>query len=294
MVNLAKSYSSKVDERFKLGSLTEAAVNKNFDWGSSHTLTVYSVDTAPMNDYHQYNVYTREITQVNETTTSVTSYFQSRFGNADELGNTKQDMILTRDRSFTFTIDNLSIQDAKGVMKVDNALKRQIDEVIIPEIDTYRLSVMSSVAIANGQTKVAAVTADNAYSYLLEAGKVFDENKVPTMGRIAFVTSTFNKFIKMSDQFIGASELGQWMLIKGQVGEIDGTRIVLVPSSYLPANHSFILCHPLTTIAAEKLEDYEIHENPPRINGVLCEGRLIYDAFISDNKKAGLYVHKTA
>jgi hypothetical protein len=65
---------------------------------------------------------------------------------------------------------------------------------------------------------------------------------------------------------------------------------------------SYYTCEPflsscaihITTIAAEKLEDYEIHENPPRINGVLCEGRLIYDAFISDNKKAGLYVHKTA
>jgi hypothetical protein len=82
-------------------------------------------------------------------------------------------MILTRDRSFTFTIDNLSIQDAKGVMKVDNALKRQIDEVIIPEVDTIP-SICYEFCCYCKRTNESGGSndADNAYSYLLEAGKV--------------------------------------------------------------------------------------------------------------------------
>ena len=35
-----------------------------------------------------------------------------------------------------------------------------------------------------------------------------------------------------------------------------------------------------------KLADYKIHENPQGINGWLVEGRIYYDAFVLNNKKA--------
>jgi N4-gp56 family major capsid protein len=281
MVNLASKYSQKVDERFRLGSLTEAAVNRDYDWTGSHTLCIYSINTSQMNDYHYYTAYGSDL-------------INSRYGNIAELENTKQDATVGQDRAFTFAIDKGNHQETQGAMKAEKALERQIEEVVIPEVDVYRLSVMSASAIANGQVKTEAITENNAYSSLLKAGEVFDDNKVPRMGRIAFVTSAFYTFLKLNDQFISASDIGQRMLIRGQVGEVDGTKIIMVPSIYMPANHAFILCHPLTTIAAEKLEEYKIHKNPVGINGFLVEGRVMYDTFISDNKKQGLYVHKTA
>jgi hypothetical protein len=84
------------------------------------------------------------------------------------------------------------------------------------------------------------------------------------------------------------------MLIKGQVGEVDGVKIVMVPSIYLPANTEFIVTNPIATVAPKKLEDYKTHDNPPGINGWLVEGRMIYDAFVLKNKVNAIYVHKNA
>lgn len=273
-VNLASKYEKKVDERFKLKSLTDSAVNHDYDWKGVDTITVYSIPTVAMNDY--------------------TKSGTSRYGTAAELDNTIQTMTLTRDRSFTFTIDRGNYQDTQMVMEAGKALARQIDEVIVPEIDTYRLSVMSAAAVANGHTATAAVTKDNAYESILAGTEALDEDKVPQGGRLLYVTPSFYNLIKLSPDFIKSTEIAQKMLINGQVGEIDGMKVIKVPSSYMPANTPFLICHPVATVAANKLTDYKTHDNPPGINGWLVEGRKRYDAFVLDNKVNALYVHKTA
>jgi N4-gp56 family major capsid protein len=285
LANLASKFSGVIDEQFTLGSLTQAAVNTDdYEWIGANTLAVYSVETSEMHDYSMG-------TYINQ--------YNSRFTGLDgtspkELGQTVQYMTVMKDRSFTFTIDNGNAQDTQGTMKAKKALKRQIDVEVIPEVDKYRLSVMSASAIANGQVTTAAITEDNAYSSILDAGKFLDENKVPVTDRIAFVTSDFYLKLKLNNLFIGASFVGKRKLINGQVGDVDLIRIVKVPKDYLPANHAFILCHPKATIAAEKLESYEIQEDPPKLSASLVEGRIVYDCFISDNKKQAIYVHKIA
>lgn len=273
-VNLANKYSKKVDERFKLKSLTEVGVNKDYDWVGVNAINVYSIPTVDMNDYIATGT--------------------NRYGTAAELDNTIQTMTLTKDRSFTFTIDRKNYQDTQMVMEAGKALARQIDEVIVPEIDAYRLSVMSAKAIATGGTDTSAITASNAYEAFLAGTEYLDENKVPVGSRIAFVTPAFYNFIKLDPTFIKSTEIAQKMLVNGQVGEIDGVKIIKVPSSYFPANHAFILAHPSATVAANKLEDYKTHDNPPGINGWLVEGRTRYDAFVLENKKTALYAHLVA
>jgi hypothetical protein len=84
------------------------------------------------------------------------------------------------------------------------------------------------------------------------------------------------------------------MLINGQVGEVDGAKLVRIPSAYFPANTAFIGCHPAATVAADKLDDYKTHDNPPGINGWLVEGRVRYDAFVLKSKGKAVYAHRTA
>ncbi|GIN88703.1 phage capsid protein [Heyndrickxia sporothermodurans] len=273
-VNLAAKYEKKVDERFKLKSVTEAAVNRDYDWTGVDTIKVYSIPTVGMNDYKRMG--------------------KDRYGTANELDNTVQTMTLTRDRSFTFTIDKANNQDTQGVMQAGKALARQIDEVIVPEIDMYRIATMSSAAVANGMTDSGAVDKTNAYEAILTGSEKMDEKKVPQGGRLLYVTPAFYNLIKLDPSFIKSTEIAQKMLINGQVGEIDGMRVIKVPSSYFPANTPFLIVHPVATVAAQKLEDYKTHDNPPGINGWLVEGRKRYDAFVLDNKKDALYVHQTS
>lgn len=272
--NLAQKYSDKVDERFIRQSFTEQAVNKDYSWVGVVTVQVYSVDVVANGDYSRTG--------------------STRYGTAAELGTGLQALTLAKDRSFTFTIDKGNHTEEMMVTRANRALRRQLEEVMIPEIDTYRIGVMSAAAIANGHTATEATTASNAYAQLLAAGEALSEDNVPTSGRIAFVTPAFYSFLKLDNSFIRNSELGQKMLINGQVGEVDGVKIVMVPSSYFPANHAFVMCHPVATVSPKKLEDYKIHDNPPGINGKLVEGRCIYDAFVLDSKVDALYAHKIA
>lgn len=269
-VNLASKYSQNVDERFKLKSLTDAATHKDYDWDGVNTVSIYSIATSAMNNY------TRTGT--------------NRYGTATELDDTVVQYTLTQDRSFTFTIDQGNKVDGMNVKEAGKALARQNDEVIVPEIDVYRLSKWSAAATANGGVSTATdITSSNAYSSFLTANAYLDDNKVPTDGRIAFVTPKFYNFIKQDSTFLKASDLGQQMLINGQIGEVDNVKLVKVPTTYMPAKTPFILVHKSAMCAPMKLQDYKIHDNPPGVNGQLVEGRVYYDAFVLDAKKKAVY-----
>lgn len=164
------------------------------------------------------------------------------------------------------------------------------------EIDAYRLAAMATAAVANGGTPATptAITAENAYSSFLTMMEYFADNKVPQNNINVWVSPAFYSFLKLDNSFILASDLGQKMLVNGQVGEIDGARIIRVPSTYLPENTAFIGAHPAATVFADKLEDYKTHDNPPGINGWLVEGRVIYDAFVLTSKLKAVYSWKTA
>ena len=85
------------------------------------------------------------------------------------------------------------------------------------------------------------------------------------------------------------TNVGNDMRLKGVIAELDGAKIVKVPAKRLPAGFGFMLCHPCATVAPRKLEDTNIHNNPPGISGSLVEGRFCYDAFVLDNKVKAIY-----
>ena len=273
-INLASKYSKKVDERFSLLSVTEnIGLNKDYDWNGVQTITVYNIDTVAMGDY------TRSGT--------------SRYGTPTELEDTKTDYTLSKDRAFTFTIDRGNYTEQLMVKEAGKALARQIKEVVVPEIDSYRLSAWATAATTNGHVETQAITNSNAYSCFLNAQEALDEDKVPQTGRICYVTPAYYNLLKQDDTFIKAGDLSQKMLINGQVGEVDGVKIVKIPSSYFPSNTAFLLIWPRCSVSPKKLEDYKIHNNPPGINGYLIEGRIIYDCFVLNAKKDAIFVHKT-
>lgn len=274
-VNLAEKYAAKVDERFKLKSLTEAFVNHDYTWEGVKTLHVYSIPTVALNDY--------------DRTASA-----NRYGTPAELQDTEKDYTLTQDKGFTFIIDKGNNVDQMNVKGAGKALQREIDEVIVPTKDAYRLGVIAAGAVAAGNTATGAINTSNAYSRFLDGQKALDNKKVPTAGRVAAIGATFYSMIKQDSTFIKSGDMSQKMLVNGQVGEIDGVKLIRVPDSYLPEKCAFIITHPSVTVAADKLAEYKVHDNPPGINGNLVEGRVYYDAFVLDAKKDGAYAHYTA
>lgn len=272
VVNYASKYDKQVDERFKLGSLTGAAVNNNYDFIGVETVNVYSVPTVGMNDY--------------KTSGS------NRYGDPDELGNNTQEMTLKQDRSFTFTIDRKSYDDTQMTMEAGKALSRQIDEVVIPEIDVYRLHKICASARAENII-ISATTKENAYENFLSVQEKLDDAKVPTGGRICICRSSYYKNIKLDDAFTKKGDMATKIAINGVVGEVDGVPIIKAPASYFPANVDFIITNPIVCVAPIKLTEYKIHTDAPGISGWLVEGRIRYDAFCLNEKLCAIGVHAT-
>lgn len=262
-INLAIKYSSKVDEIIKAGNLSDGAINHNYEFVGAQTVKVYSMGVAEMNDYNASGT--------------------SRYGVPTDLEDTTQEMTMTKKRSFSFVIDKTHAVDSpEGVRDAGAALRRQIDQKIIPEIDTYRFSKISDGSATKDFT---AVTASNAYTKFLDANEAIDDKEMPVVGRRAYVTPKFYKFIKLDENFVKASDMAQGMLIKGQIGEIDGVAIFKVPASRMPAGASFIITNSMAAPSPVKLEDYKIHADPPGIAGHLIEGLVYYDTFVLNNKK---------
>src|SRR5437763_5051547 len=175
--NLASKYSSKVDERFALKSLTEAATHQDYDWDGVKTVNIYNVSTYALVDY--------------------TRSGSNRYGAPVELDDVVTTYTLAKDRAFTFTIDAGNQEDSMNVRDAGKALARQNDEQVVPEIDIYRITKWQAAAVANsGQSAATDITASNAYVSFLQATAYLDDNKVPQDGRIAFVTPKFYNFLK--------------------------------------------------------------------------------------------------
>lgn len=271
-IELATQYLPYVDELFTTESKKSLLTNQDFSWTGAHTIKVYKITTATMNDYGR---------------SGPTSGNWSRYGAVQSLDATTEEMTLTKDRSFTFAIDKLDKDETKTQLAAASALARQVREVVIPEVDTYVYGVMTSKA----GTKPAALTltAENIYTEILNASNTMDNAEVPETGRILVVTPDVYQLMKKCKDITMETDIGNDLRLKGVISNLDGASVIKVPAARLPEGFGFMLCHPCATVAPVKLEDYKTHQDPPGINGELVEGRIAYDAFVLDNKKKAIY-----
>ena len=272
-IDLTTKFAPYTDEVFKAESKRSILTNNDFDWTGAHTVKIYKVTTAGMNDYDRAG--------------AKVSTQPSRFGVVAGLDATTEEMALKKDRSFTFAIDKLDTDETQQQLQGASALARQEREVIIPEVDSYVYSIMCTNA---GTTPAAiALTSENIYSEILKASQTMDDAEVTDVGRFIVVTPSIYAIMKQSKEIVMNTDIGEDMRAKGVVSNLDGCNVIKVPSVRLPNNFGFLMVHPSATVAPVKLEDYRIHQDPPGISGALVEGRIVYDAFVMDNKKKALY-----
>lgn len=269
-IDYATKYSGAVDERFKEISKSSMCINDDFDFTGGKSVKIYDIPTAPMNDYSRTK-----------------NDGSSRYGAINNLEPTTEEFVLSKDRSFTFVIDKMDKDETNQALESGKALDRQLREVIVPEIDTYRFDKMSKSA--GTKADAVEITADNIFSLITDATDKLDDNEVPQDGRFLIVTPSTYKFMKQSKDITMETEIGQEMRIRGIVATIDGMVVIKVPTSRLPENSGFIIGHKVAITSPVKLAEYKIHKDPPGYSGDLVEGRVYYDCFIPKNKKKAVY-----
>ncbi len=270
-INLVTKFIPYVDEVFTTESKKELVTNTDFDWTGAHSIKIHKVNSVPMTDYDRAG----------------TGENWSRYGALQSVGNTIEEMILSKDRSFTFALDKLDTDETGMILNGAEALGRQQREVIIPEIDTYVFGKMCTGA----GTKVTdtTLTSTNIYNEIIKGSNVLDNAEAPETQRVLMVTPDTYLLMKQCKDITMETDIGNDMRIKGVIGNLDGMPVIKVPKARLSEKFGFMIAHPCATVAPVKLTDFTIHGNPIGISGQLVEGRIAYDAFVLDNKNKAIY-----
>lgn len=275
--NYASSYAKQTLQAFTLASLTRGRLKGEvqFSADSGKAVKVFTNGTATMHDYSHTG--------------------DNRFGTPEDLANSVQELICTKERSFSTVLDGVDGVNLGATQEAAAAfLRRQIDEVITPEIDVWTLSKLAAVGTSgNGNLITATVTASNAYSTLLDAIAVLDDSKTPLMGRFAYISTAMHKALMLDPNFVKASDLAQDMLVKGQVGEAGGIPLIKAPAGYLPTGVHCIAMHERAACQPIRLEVYNIYDKVQGYSGPVVEGLVYYDAFVYDARKKSVAVVKS-
>lgn len=268
-MNYTEIYSSKIDERFSPSTVSHHATNNDYEFVGAKTVKVTSISTAATKDYDRSKGY----------------------GDVQMLSNTLQELTMRKDRSFKILLDKMDEEETE--IKAGEVLARQKREVIDPEVEKYRFGIMLD-AVTAGANKITGTTGKE-YEKFLDANVALTNASVPKAGRVAYVTPEFLKALKLDSSFIKASDLAQNMLIKGQVGMIDGVPVVEVTKDWMEDNTSdttikydCLIAHKSATIAPIKLAEYRVVTDSENFSGTLFLGRYYHDCFVLNNKKVGL------
>ena len=271
-IDLVTQYLPYVDELFSTESKKSLLTNQDLSWTGAHTIKVYKVTTASMNDYGRSGPSEGE---------------WSRYGKVQGLDATTEEFTLKKARSFTFAIDKLDKDETGGQLAAASALARQVREVVIPEVDTYVYGVMATGA--GQKPEAVALTADNIYTEIIKASNALDNEEVPETGRIIVVTPDVYLLMKQCKDIVMETDIGNDLRLKGVISNLDGANVIKVPKQRLPTDFGFMVAHPVACVAPTKLEDDKTHQDPPGISGELVEGRICYDAFVLENKAKAIY-----
>lgn len=267
-----EKFAEKVDERFTAAAVTGVAMHMDYDFTGAKKVKVTSVKVGSMKDYDRKNGY----------------------GSLEQVENDIQDLEMTVDRMFGMQLDKMDEEETK--IKVGEILARQLREVTIPEIEKYRLVKMIEAATANANTITAGA---KIYPNILAMQEKMDDAFVPESGRIMFVTPATYHQLKLEPDFIVASDIAQNMLIRGQLGMIDGVPIIKAPKKWMTGLGSdgtttytakAILIHKSAMVSPIKLAEYKVFDSSENQthSGTKFLGRIYYDAFVLENKKAGI------
>lgn len=279
--NYATDVLGKIDERFYLESVTKDIINNGVQLefsNGNNAVTIYTVNVVAENDYIRSGV--------------------MRYGQLVEVGTSVQTKVLSQDKSFAISIDRGNRDDSKMVLEIDEAVKRQVREVSVPNTDIYRLGILTAYAVANSQSATAALTTSNTFSKILDQRAALIEAKVVDMvaGKGAsmalYITPTVENYLWLDTTFKAACDRSTADKATAKLGTVMGMDVYVVPSTYFASNFGFMIVAKNLLIAPTKFNSVRTGEGFPfGIDGWVGFGRRYYDAFILSNKGAGVRTH---
>ena len=213
---------------------------------------------------------------------------------------------MNRDRSFNGAIDKRNNTSELMIKAAGKVLARQTRNVIVPEVDQYRLA---AIAAGNGVTDFGgtgggtikynvSLTKSNIIESIMTWNAELNNKLVPKKNRVLYIKESEAIKCKLADQVVGTGatvqDVAKNIIVNGEFGMIDGLHIVTVPDSYMPDGVLAMIVAKGCCVAPKKIETARILEDHPDIDGHVVQGRMLYDCFVLAKKANGILVASSA
>ena len=194
------------------------------------------------------------------------------------------------DKGLACAIDAGDASDQASEKSAGLALRRQIDEVVVPFIDQTRFSKWAAGA---GTVKTGSkLTKSTVLGGIIELGGEMSNALVPEEGRTLYIPIRNYRLLVQADAVVNLEKMGQQAVEKGVVGFIDRNKVVPVPDGWFPEDVEFMIKYKNCTVDPVKLANYYIRKDAQGYDGPVVEGRIYFDSFVLDARKAGVGVFK--
>lgn len=286
-VTLAQKYLDRLDAVYKRESCSAILDTTNLVWTGADTLKVFKFSTVGMANYSRGGGYV-----------------------AGDSTGTWESFQLSKDRGRSYLIDKMD--DIQTMYQLGAAqLSETMRTQIIPEIDAYCFAKLAGTAGILSGTAATIVPGTTDVGALISEGEAaMDDEEVPYEGRILFISPTcYNALKQKIERRIINSENN----VSYEVEYFDGMRLIRVPKTrfntsvtlsssddshddaggYTLAGNAinFMIVHPSAVIKATALRDVDVFERVPYASGMVVNFRNVFDTFVYDNKKKGIYLH---
>jgi hypothetical protein len=290
-IALASKFMPILDEVYKDSSLTASmdAKTKPIEFGGAAAVNVFKISTVGLGTYSRATGYA-----------------------AGDVTGTWETLTLSASRGRAFSIDRMDDEETLG-QAFGTLAGEFIRTQVVPEVDAYRFSKYASWSgITEVGTPATLSTAAAVLAAFDLAMTSLDANQVPSEGRKLFVETGIYNLLKASITRSLQNENG----VDRRVFELDGVEVIPVPltrfykgitldtgsssssggytkTSSTGRDINFMLMHPSSVLQVTKLADLKVFtpQENQTADAWLFQYRLYHDAFVYDNKVAGIYSH---
>lgn len=222
--NYAQEYSRELAQAFPytlyFGDLYATPNNGRYKWVNAKTIQIPVITTTGRKDANRDTI----------------------MAAAKRHGNEWETKTLSNERYLDTLVHPMDIDQTNLVLSIGNITKVYNEEQKFPEMDAYTISKIYTDWTARSKTAIAeALTAENVLAKFDTMMEKMDNKRVPSMGRILYVTPATNTILKNAKDIVRniSIDKGSATTIQRAVSRIDEVKIVPVPEELMKTAYNF-------------------------------------------------------
>ena len=269
-LNYAHAYQQALEQAWPyalyFGDLFNTPNNQRFRWVNARTIEIPTLET------------TGRVDSTRDTIANATRNYNNAW----------TPLTLTNERKWSTLVHPKDIDQTNMVASIGNITEVFNQEQKFPEMDVYCVSKIYAEYQELGQTPITdEITAANILEYFDKMMIAMAEARVPSTGRILYITPVYNAMLKQAEKLARTVIIGDAEnKLNRTIANLDLVKIVEVPSELMKTVYDFtqgykaagsakqikmFMVHPLAVITPINYEFAKLDEP-----SAMSEGKWVY------------------